>query len=125
MPGTRFNVSNKKGSHLFNQAELDFGRKLRDEGMQRSADHAEKSEPGWSDIALDFLAKYLKGKDGQFMAEEVRMESVGIVSAPPHARAWGSVMIRAAKAKLIRKVGLGTVKNSKAHKCFATIWTRI
>lgn len=125
MPGTRFKVPTKKGDHLFTQQELNFGAKLKEDGIKQAVDHADAEEFGWSEKAYAYLLEYLKGKSEEFMAEEVRVSSDKIVSAPPSNRAWGGVMLRALKAGLIRKTGFGLVKNAKAHQCLATTWIRV
>lgn len=91
---------------------------LRDRGIQQATDHAGRQ---WSDQAYDFLLKFLK-TNTTFMAEDVRTASIGFVPEPPSKRAWGGIIVRAAKQGLIQKVGFRNVKNAKAHCTPAAVW---
>ena len=102
------------------QLNLFEGRKLRDEGIERAEEHANKNYT-WSDFAFSFLEGYICFHK-RFMAEDVRVASSGIVPSPPSKRAWGAVFVKAVKLNLIRRVGYQSVKNPKAHCTPATIW---
>ncbi len=52
----------------------------------------------------------------------VRLEAKGIVPEPPSLRAWGAVLLSAAKRGWIRQVGYVHVDNPKAHKANAALW---
>ena len=97
------------------------GVEQRDRGIAQAVSHADRESPNWSDKAYDFLLDFLR-TNTKFMAEDVRNASVGIVPAPPSNRAWGAVIVRAAKKGIIRKVGFNKVKNPKAHCTPATEW---
>lgn len=89
------------------------GRQLAQEGIAASADHAEREKPGWAELAYGYLMLY---PHQRFMAEDVRRfaERRGL-GEPPDARAWGGVMQRASRAKLILKDGYGESGNAQAH----------
>ena len=110
----------------FTQSTLDFystGEQLRDAGIQRLADTAESLSPGWSDKAYEILLDYLKTGPREFMTEDVREYAAMIdFTAPASKRAWGGVMVRAKGNKLIEAIGIGSVKNPRAHCANATIW---
>lgn len=106
-----------------NQLNL-FGEFLRNEGMQRAIEKADKDHVNWSTKAFEFLINYSK-LNREFMTEDVRIASVGILEQPENGRAWGGVVVRAAKAGLIIRKGFMNVKNHKAHCTPASVWKRI
>lgn len=104
---------------------LDKGRENRDSGMQTAVNHADAISPGWSVRAYSLLQRYLKDYHGEFMAEDFRSFCAQVdFDLPPHARAFGGVINRAAKAGLIRKVRIDQVKNTKAHCANAAVWVK-
>lgn len=105
------------------QAELfsTTGEALRDSGMETAERHADEVSDGWSDRALSFLIIYAKSHR-HIIGEGVRAASEGIVEHPPHLRAWGAVMMRAARRGIIAKIGYTQVSNPKAHKANAAVW---
>ena len=109
--------------NLFNMPII-TGEILRDKGIEKAVDHANETHIQWSEQAFDFLMKYIKTST-EFMAEDVRQASIGIVPHPPSLRAWGGIIVRAAKAGLIKKTGFRNVKNIKAHCTPASIWAKI
>jgi len=100
------------------QVPIDFGRENMLNGIQAALNHANAVHTNWSDQAYQFLKKYIESNT-EFMAEDVRNASVGIVPQPPSLRAWGGVMRRAIMEGLISKAGIKTVKNIKAHRANA------
>ena len=109
------------------QQQIDFGRKLRDEGIQKAVDHANHVHEAWSEDAYRYFQIYLnhKPKGFKFMIEDFREHIRGTLADPPHKRAFGSLAVRARKEKLIAKAGHGQVANPTAHRCFATIWMKV
>jgi len=104
----------------------ELAKKLRDDGMKRAIDHAEKDYPGWKDMAFGYLKEYLTRSNAvEFTGERVRIfaESEGFIK-PPDKRAWGSVMTRGAKAGLIVKIGWTTASDPKVHKNPVSLWRR-
>lgn len=100
------------------------GEQLRDKGIERAITHANQIDIGWSEKAFSFLIQYLQTA-AEFMVEDVRKASEGIVPAPPSLRAWGGVIRRAAFAGLIKKIGFKNVINAKAHCTPASVWAKI
>ena len=99
------------------------GSALRDQGITRAADHAERESPGWSDRALAMLRRYVAEVGGRFQAEDVRAwaKAHGL-DDPPHKRAWGGVMVKARNKGLIRCIGTQQVDNREAHCANAGLW---
>ncbi len=93
-----------------NQLALTFARARRDDGIQRSGDHAGDN---WRRGARGYLLEYLASRDGPFMAEDVRefAEARGF-QRPPDGRAWGVVFQSAAREHLIVKVGYAPARSS-------------
>jgi hypothetical protein len=103
---------------------ISVARVLRDVGMQRAADHADRESEGWSDLAYGFLVDYVAANRGRaFMAEDVRSraEAEGL-PAPPDNRAWGSVISRAARRRIINRIGYGAQKSVSCHCSPKSIW---
>lgn len=97
------------------------GKQLRDEGIKQSTQTADSVYPNWTEEAYEFLVEYaLEHK--KFMVEDVRLASNGTIPIPPSKRAWGGVVVKAAKSGLIEREGFRHVKNEKAHRTPATYW---
>lgn len=105
------------------QQELFSSEKKRNDGMVRSECHAEIKSPGWSDRAYRMLLLYIRKIQTPFMTEEVRhfAKQKGLED-PPSQRAWGSVIRRAVKNRVIISVGYGRTLNPNAHRTPANIW---
>jgi hypothetical protein len=112
------------------QIEIDFNRAatLRDDGMLRAELGADLANDRWSESALDAVIGYARTHRGvEFMAERVRdwAYQLGMVRVVRNGRAWGQVMIRAAKMGIIRKVGYGLTENVNAHRTPAAKWVAV
>lgn len=98
---------------------------LRDKGMQRAEDKANLNSFNWSIIAYTLLQKYVKITPTSFLAEDFReWASKQGLEDPPSKRAFGSIIKKANKDKLIRHCGYGKTKNPKAHCTPASLWTK-
>lgn len=96
----------------------------KERGMKKAVDHANLVHDRWSDQAYSFLVDFIRIHEGEFMAEDVREKSRGIVPVPPHLRAWGQIIRSAAIRGLIHRVGYRSVKNERAHNTPAAVWRR-
>jgi len=99
----------------------------KDKGIKAAEEHANTVVPDWSERAMDKLKEFLKIHSQPFQAEEVRSYAAidDDFPFPPHERAWGSIMKRAAVQGLIKKIGLAATKNVKAHCANSTVWQKI
>lgn len=109
------------------QTNLSFvtGRDLRDAGIHQAITNAENQITDWPDEAMRALHMYLLDHPGQdFMTEDVRNYAYNILAVPypPHCRAWGSIIGRAARAGLIERVSIGPVKTASSHMANASVW---
>lgn len=105
------------------QQKLDLftGSELRDIGISQSMETAEKHQENWTHFAYQFLLNYIKSNN-EFMAEDVREASEGIIQSPPSKRAWGGIFVKAVKSGLIKRKGFQNVRNANAHMAIATKW---
>ncbi len=82
-----------------NQGEL-----LRDEGMSRALGSADRKHPDWGDDAYRMLVAFARTRavGGTFISEEVQAYAYALgLPKPPEPRAWGSIIRRAAIARVI------------------------
>lgn len=110
------------------QLSIFTGETLKEKGMKRAIDSANRKENLWSERAYALLLQFLSGlpKDRRFMIEQFRKFAYERgLPVPPSERAFGSVTLRASNAGKIVRVGFGTVENAKAHKCFAPVWRKV
>ena len=103
------------------QTNLFTGKQLADIGMNQALDNADRKVENWSEIAYQFLLEYIKFHS-EFMIEDVRIASIGIVPDPPSGRAWGGIVVRAKNQKLIINVGLRRKVKPDAHMTPAALW---
>ena len=101
-------------------------RAARDAGMQQAADHADEVNENWGDQAYEVLRLFVAGKRGTtntFTSEQVRDSILAAgLPKPPHARAWGPVFSRAARAGLIVKAGITESKAPHCHCSHVGAW---
>lgn len=95
--------------------------RLRDEGIDTAAAHADAVQPEWTEQAFAFLRLYLE-LNATFTTEDVRMAARGVVPEPPDRRAWGSVTRRAVKEKLIERSGFTEAKDPRVHCNIVAVW---
>lgn len=91
-------------------------------GMNQAVDHANKVAPMWSERAYSKLFEFA-WLGTEFMTEDARLwaEQTGL-DLPPDNRAWGAVIHRAVKDKLIERVGYGNSKTG--HMRPMPIWRK-
>lgn len=104
----------------------DLARINRNAGINQAADHANQVDDHWTQKAYDQLLDFLAIVSGSFMGEDIRTyaNKKGLPS-PPTNRAWGAVITRAQRENLIRKIGIRSTQNQKAHRANAAVWERL
>ena len=77
---------------------------------------------GWADEAFLALCYYAERHD-TFLTDDVRTfaHQYGL-PLPPDSRAWGGVMNRAVKRKLVERVGYAPVKSPSGHARPMSLW---
>jgi|SRR5690625_1520915 len=112
-----------------NQANLPFtGRELRDAGISLAIEHADEKINNWPEIAYNALQVFVaQNPVKRFMAEDVRNYAYDCLAIPypPHCRAWGGIMARAARNGLIKKIGIAPVKTPSNHMANASVWRAV
>lgn len=92
------------------------------EAIDAAADHADKVIEGWTEDAFQLLIRFMR-KGAIFKAEDVRNFAVtASFPEPPDRRAWGSVFQRAAREKLIVRIGYAQCQNKGSHNRPTTLW---
>lgn len=102
------------------QAEL-----LRDESIQRAVDHADRVTSEWSDRAYGMLVRYVRalGSGARVTSEAIRNYAEWHdLPTPPDKRAWGAVVLKAARAGVIEKAGWTTANDPKVHCNPVSLW---
>lgn len=109
------------------QLNIDFAKKARDEGIDTAVAHADRVVDFWSVDAYEAFKNWLRAKEmGEtFLIEDFRADVAQTLEDPPSRRAFGFIPIRAAKEKLIQRVGYTQVKNITAHKANAALWKKM
>jgi len=103
---------------------VDTGNELRDKGIQKAEDHANEVIENWSGFAYNFLLDQINnGKP--FMVEDIRDAAKGIIPDPPSLRAWGSIVVKAARNGEIKRIGYHKVRNARAHSTPASVWIKV
>lgn len=100
----------------------------RDKGIQTAINHANSVNTGWSEKAFKMFCEWLAGwQPGyKFTIEQFRqIAQIRGLPDPPHARAFGSLAVRAKKAGLINSNGTVKVRNPKAHCANANQWIKV
>ena len=85
------------------------GNDLAKRGMKKAQAHADAENEGWSEDAYAFFVKYAK-KHKEFMTEDVRNASKGVLPDPPDTRAWGPIAVRAVREGIIERKCFQAVK---------------
>lgn len=108
---------------------IEEGCRRRDAGIKQAKEHADAVSPQWSQRAYNLFVTWLKEQRPRknFKGEDFRifLELGELIERPPNDRAYGSIMQKAAKCGLIKKVGYTTTVNPKAHNTPCTLWEKV
>ena len=108
-----------------NNNQLALALELRDDGMERAILHANNVNLNWSEKAYKMLEEYVRMSKDNFLAEDFRAFATKCgLEEPPSKRAFGGIIGKASKRKLIEWCGYRKVKNPKAHLTPANLWRR-
>ena len=97
------------------------GEQLKLAGMKLAEDNANAKHKGWSEMAYNFLVSYAK-EHSEFLAEDVRNASIGVVPEPAHLRAWGAVIVKGKRDNVIRHSHYTPVQTPSSHCALASVW---
>lgn len=93
-----------------------------EEAIAAVAAKADALNEGWSEEAFQHLCRFIR-KGAIFKAEDVRNFAGEAGLAEPHdRRAWGAVLRRACREKLIIRIGYAQCQNKGAHNRPTTLW---
>lgn len=107
------------------QTSINFGRQLKEKGMKRSLESAERVNPGWQEKAYWHFKYWIRYQNHPFKMESFREWCKDLIPEPPSLRAFGPITARARKEGLIRHVGYAQVENPKAHRATSSLWQRV
>lgn len=101
-------------------------RKERDRGIEKALKSAESVDPQWRNKAYAKLLEFVGDHVGEFKAEDIRAYAAmdDDFPLPKSERAWGGILIRAIHGGIIKKVGMGPVKNKKAQCALANTYLK-
>lgn len=100
------------------------GRDLGHAGALRAAKHADWVEASWQAKAHGLLMRFLGGS-GSFQCQHViNYAKHHDFPAPPDDRAWGMVMLRAARQGIIYKVGYEPSISLRQHGRPCAVWRK-
>lgn len=82
-------------------------RRAAQDGIDQAVAAAERSAPGWSTEAFAFIRKFAEQQRGKrYIGHEIVQASIAAgVAQPQNEKAWGGPIQRAARAKVITRVG--------------------
>jgi hypothetical protein len=105
---------------------LPEARKARDRGIQKAIDTACKVNPQWPEKAFNKLKEFVREHIGEFKAEDIRSYAAmdDDFPLPKSERAWGGILAKAIRDRIIKKVGIGPVKNKKAQMANANTYVK-
>lgn len=93
---------------------------LRDAGMARALQHAERAIPSWGELAYAYLVRFAR-HHATFISEDVSDAAErDMPFGPPDLRAWGQVYRLAQRRGVIRMCGLG--KSRRRHASVCPLW---
>jgi hypothetical protein len=100
------------------------GERLKQEGINAAINHADFKIDGWQEKAWELFLRFPIYQ--KFMVEDLRSFSYkrGLPN-PPSERAWGAIIIRAKKDRIVKHCGYASVKNPSAHRTPASVWMKV
>jgi hypothetical protein len=105
--------------------QLNLRFEARDKGIKRAVEHADKVHDRWSEKCYGLFKDFINEQHAPFQTETFRHSIAGLLEEPPHKRAFGAIVVRAAREGLIKRVGSAPVSNIKAHMALANVWQKV
>lgn len=101
------------------------GAQLALDGMQLAAEHADAVYENWTKEAYEHLLTYINEVGGSFTCEMLRefAENKEFPS-PPNNKAWGGIICKASRGKIIVRDGYTTKKAPHCHNGTAALWKK-
>lgn len=96
-------------------------RDARDEGIAAAADHADRINPKWQDLAYAALCAYAEHHP-TFTIEQLRRDLNGTLVDPPSLRAWGAVAQRAQRSGIVRHDSWTEADDPAVHCNTIRVW---
>ena len=113
----------------YDQKDLFAARMERDAAMKVATDHADHVLPEWSTKAFNSVVAYASQHKLPFVCDELRTWAEGNgCPVPTKGQAWGSVMARAARERVIQKLGYREhifSDRSNTHMKPVTLWVAV
>lgn len=97
---------------------------LAQKGIKQALDNANDKADNWASKAYKLLEIYLKTHMLPFLCEDFRKWTKDRIEEPPSKRAYGGIIQKASRNKLIKKLGYKQVTNPKAHCANAGLWIK-
>ena len=106
--------------------KVSAARKRRDKGIVDSLLHADHEHAAWPELAFIHLVKFAGTHKEPFTVEEARefCHDHGLAE-PPDLRAWGGVVQRAIRHKIIKRHSFGRTNSSNRSfmpRYIGTVW---
>lgn len=107
-----FDRFTRQGTSIVPPTAEELAKRRRDDGIARADRHAAANDPWWRDRAFRAVAIFARTHSA-FLAEDVRQmaEREGL-PPPPDGRAWGAVMQRAQRERVIQADGYAPANSS-------------
>lgn len=101
--------------------------RLRDQGIQRAQDKAEKDSPGWKLAAFHMIVEFINQHYGEFMCEDIRSFAAmdDSFDLPVRGQAWAGPLRDVKEAGLIRFVRYQPIKSKAGHGRPGAVWQKV
>lgn len=107
------------------QHSINFGKTLKEKGMKRSLESAERVNPGWQEKAYWYFKYWIRYQKQPFKMESFREWCKDLIPEPPSLRAFGAIVRRAKKEGLIKHIDYTQTENPKSHQANCSLWQRV
>ena len=92
------------------------------QGARLAAEKADRTTEQWTKTALAFVRSYAQSH-AEFLTEDVRKAAIEAgIAKPPDQRAWGFVMVAAAREKVVVADGYRKQRAANCHGSPKTVW---